>query len=112
GEYCEYNSGYIFVFFDNNASRAHTSLSLLDALPISDRIVLGTSSHHAVSALKQIYRPLVMRGVPVIVTNHETAEHHQRAVNLLQDRKSTRLNSSHVANSYAVFCLKQKRRIS
>jgi len=39
-----------------------------------DRIVLGTSSHHAVSALKQIYRPLVMRGVPVIVTNHETAE--------------------------------------
>src|SRR5207253_11447938 len=25
-----------------------------------------------------------------------------------RDRKSTRLNSSHVANSYAVFCLKQK----
>src|SRR5439155_11976375 len=25
-----------------------------------------------------------------------------------QDRKSTRLNSSHVANSYAVFCLKKK----
>ncbi|HKN35825.1 MAG TPA: nucleotide sugar dehydrogenase [Terriglobales bacterium] len=39
-----------------------------------DRIVLGTSSHEAVLALKQIYHPLVMRGVPVIVTNHETAE--------------------------------------
>src|SRR5438067_1912822 len=26
-----------------------------------------------------------------------------------QDRKSTRLNSSHVSNSYAVFCLKKKR---
>src|SRR5690625_6400844 len=25
----------------------------------------------------------------------------------MQDRKSTRLNSSHVANSYAVFCLKK-----
>src|SRR5439155_21212710 len=25
-----------------------------------------------------------------------------------QDRKSTRLNSSHVASSYAVFCLKKK----
>src|SRR5437868_8958461 len=25
------------------------------------------------------------------------------------DRKSTRLNSSHVSNSYAVFCLKKKR---
>src|SRR5439155_6182440 len=28
-----------------------------------------------------------------------------------QDRKSTRLNSSHVAISYAVFCLKKKKRI-
>src|SRR5207253_3774766 len=27
-----------------------------------------------------------------------------------KDRKSTRLNSSHVAISYAVFCLKKKRR--
>src|SRR5690606_41789867 len=26
-----------------------------------------------------------------------------------EDRKSTRLNSSHVKNSYAVFCLKKKR---
>src|SRR6266508_3631398 len=30
-------------------------------------------------------------------------------VHLLQDRKSTRLNSSHVAISYAVFCLKKKK---
>src|SRR5690625_6282573 len=28
------------------------------------------------------------------------------------DRKSTRLNSSHVANSYAVFCLKKKNEMS
>src|SRR5690625_5504316 len=28
---------------------------------------------------------------------------------LARDRKSTRLNSSHVATSYAVFCLKKKR---
>src|SRR6266511_1098874 len=28
---------------------------------------------------------------------------------ILEDRKSTRLNSSHVKISYAVFCLKQKR---
>ncbi|MGE0404890.1 MAG: UDP-glucose/GDP-mannose dehydrogenase family protein [Candidatus Korobacteraceae bacterium] len=39
-----------------------------------DRILLGTTSADAVALLKQIYRPLVMRGVPVIVTNHETAE--------------------------------------
>src|SRR5690625_1759644 len=29
-------------------------------------------------------------------------------INMIQDRKSTRLNSSHVAISYAVFCLKKK----
>jgi UDPglucose 6-dehydrogenase len=39
-----------------------------------DRIVLGTASSAAVSSLKALYRPLVMRGVPVIVTTHETAE--------------------------------------
>ena len=39
-----------------------------------DRIILGTQSSEAVSALKQIFHPLVMRGVPVLVTNYETAE--------------------------------------
>lgn len=39
-----------------------------------DRILLGASSGQAVLTMKQIYRPLVMRGVPIIVTNHETAE--------------------------------------
>jgi UDPglucose 6-dehydrogenase len=39
-----------------------------------DRIILGTSSNEAVAAIKQIFHPLVMRGVPVVVTNHETAE--------------------------------------
>jgi UDPglucose 6-dehydrogenase len=39
-----------------------------------DRIILGTSSAEAVATLKQIFHPLVMRGVPVVVTNHETAE--------------------------------------
>src|SRR5207253_11260567 len=29
---------------------------------------------------------------------------------IVEDRKSTRLNSSHVAISYAVFCLKKKRK--
>src|SRR5690625_7745575 len=33
---------------------------------------------------------------------------HAAKVLLLGDRKSTRLNSSHVASSYAVFCLKKK----
>src|SRR5690625_6152845 len=37
------------------------------------------------------------------------ARHHHGLFHRVgQDRKSTRLNSSHVANSYAVFCLKKK----
>src|SRR5690625_7034423 len=33
----------------------------------------------------------------------------QKSVGKVRDRKSTRLNSSHVAISYAVFCLKKKK---
>src|SRR5690606_41295421 len=40
------------------------------------------------------------------VVNHDVA-HHQRLFG--EDRKSTRLNSSHVKSSYAVFCLKKKK---
>lgn len=39
-----------------------------------DRIILGTNSPDAVQMMKSVYRPLVMRGIPVIVTNFETAE--------------------------------------
>jgi UDPglucose 6-dehydrogenase len=39
-----------------------------------DRLILGSTSAEAVQMLKQIFHPLVMRGVPVIVTNQSTAE--------------------------------------
>src|SRR5690625_6960018 len=56
-----------------------------------------------------------------ITVEHHPRMHHRHAVAALsfvhevgrkkdsEDRKSTRLNSSHVAISYAVFCLKKKR---
>src|SRR5256885_6583188 len=34
----------------------------------------------------------------------------KRRLQLAQDRKSTRLNSSHLVISYAVFCLKKKKK--
>src|SRR5690348_17796520 len=37
-------------------------------------------------------------------------QHPAVAGNLLRDRKSTRLNSSHPSISYAVFCLKKKKK--
>src|SRR5690348_18117992 len=35
---------------------------------------------------------------------------HVRPLSTMQDRKSTRLNSSHPSISYAVFCLKKKKK--
>src|SRR5439155_20643125 len=43
------------------------------------------------------------------IAQHHLREVHIRNVPTQQDRKSTRLNSSHVAISYAVFCLKKKK---
>src|SRR5690625_6770009 len=43
---------------------------------------------------------------PIFDDNHPEAAEKRHA---LKDRKSTRLNSSHVAISYAVFCLKKKK---
>src|SRR5690606_39386849 len=55
--------------------------------------------------------PLVSRdddplGVESLATHHLPLE---QAPQAYQDRKSTRLNSSHVKISYAVFCLKKKK---
>src|SRR5207249_6076299 len=41
--------------------------------------------------------------------NLESMRVHRRPTNRRRDRKSTRLNSSHVSISYAVFCLKKKK---
>src|SRR5690625_7034371 len=69
-------------------------LSLHDALPISACHVVARSSSRTSRNLSR---------------GPEFA--HRRRVGLAAagDRKSTRLNSSHVAISYAVFCLKKKR---
>src|SRR5256885_10459769 len=43
-------------------------------------------------------------------TVEEVREALKTGVSGLEDRKSTRLNSSHLVISYAVFCLKKKKR--
>src|SRR5947209_20023574 len=47
-------------------------------------------------------------GLPTAEPQQKTCAHHQPG---FQDRKSTRLNSSHANISYAVFCLKKKKKI-
>src|SRR5699024_2008529 len=50
-------------------------------------------------------------GANIITVHQETCRHLHRTIHLIKehgvDRKSTRLNSSHVSISYAVFCLKK-----
>src|SRR5437660_8151282 len=75
---------FFFFFFNDTATTEIYTLSLHDALPIQPVALID-------GAL-----------VPL------DAQPFQRADDL--DRKSTRLNSSHVAISYAVFCLKKKKK--
>src|SRR5437763_15842313 len=80
-------------FFTEPASPEIYTLSLHDALPI-----WGTSG--MLARLKTAtYSELVDIQVAIVGSPATVAD---------QDRKSTRLNSSHRCISYAVFCLKKK----
>src|SRR5437899_7169607 len=86
-----------FFFFNDTATPEIYTLSLHDALPISespgpnsrdrphDVELCIHSAHVPTSGYLAFYRHFAVR-----------------------DRKSTRLNSSHLGISYAVFCLKKK----
>src|SRR5699024_12525930 len=53
-------------------------------------------------------RLLTRRG-PTLLGRFHHPQHGSAPLHHHQDRKSTRLNSSHVSISYAVFCLKKKK---
>src|SRR5437870_10088736 len=76
-----------FFFFNDPATTEIYTLSLHDALPISG--------------------PVEDRGRPDGAAARAAGAGRAAAPS---DRKSTRLNSSHVAISYAVFCLKKKKK--
>src|SRR5207302_8214157 len=67
------------------------------------------------SDLVDLGRLLLDRGQHLVEGGHQGADlvaprlARQRVLAGHQDRKSTRLNSSHVKISYAVFCLKKKK---
>src|SRR2546426_5800821 len=76
----------VLFFFNDTATTEIYTLSLHDALPISPGDLDGV--------LMPSYS--LRMTVPTVIPK--------------TDRKSTRLNSSHLVISYAVFCLKKKRR--
>src|SRR2546422_8315582 len=91
-----------FFFFNDTATTEIYTLSLHDALPISGK---AGDERVAVSSV----RP---RGEEAAVCRRQSlGDSHDLggSLPLTQDRKSTRLNSSHGYISYAVFCLKKKK---
>src|SRR5207253_8772609 len=107
-------SPLFFLFTSRAASRPYT-LSLHDALPISG---LGSSAWQmareitAVDVVRPEQRGRMMSGfVGMSSVGMAVGPFLGGLVTDwlgFRDRKSTRLNSSHVAISYAVFCLKKK----
>src|SRR5690606_41577652 len=100
-----------------HASTVLYPLSLHDARPIllEDRAGgrLAAALQEAVDQPRRGLGVVDGDGEPGAVAQVEPdggarAHDHRRAAAELQDRKSTRLNSSHVKTSYAVFCLKKK----
>src|SRR5690606_41912115 len=80
---------FILFFFNHTSTTEIYTLSLHDALPI----------FIAPSFADIFYNNCFKNGIlPVVLDAGQ------------EDRKSTRLNSSHVKISYAVFCLKKKKR--
>src|SRR5256885_13737984 len=75
---------FYFFFFNDTATTEIYTLSLHDALPI-------------------------LRIGQRLLSLAQLAAQPRRFINFIRDRKSTRLNSSHLVISYAVFCLKKKK---
>src|SRR5436305_9141430 len=92
---------YSFLFTGTSTTEIST-LSLHDALPIF-AIAQGNLT------IKVTETPQVSQPSPFSQTG--TTQVVPRT-NIQIDRKSTRLNSSHVRISYAVFCLKKKNNLS
>src|SRR5215467_15050922 len=82
---------FFFFFFNDTATTEIYTLSLHDALPnLRDRT--AAANLHSLARMQREEKV------------GDRRRHYAR------DRKSTRLNSSHLVISYAVFCLKKKKK--
>src|SRR5256884_3806707 len=121
---------HLFFFFNDTATTEIYTLSLHDALPISVRVAQRVRPHDAHAVGAHVAQPLAealetgerprrdflidaaVLGYPGREPHHlaQPIDDGQLAVRVTGDRKSTRLNSSHGYISYAVFCLKKKKK--
>src|SRR3712207_6965817 len=91
----EHAGDWFIFFFNDTATTEIYTLSLHDALPICEARTFGSKLTSAPPEARFRDTRSAMCVAPGSVQ--------------LEDRKSTRLNSSHANISYAVFCLKKKK---
>src|SRR2546430_5131253 len=109
-------SVFLFFFFNDPAPPEIYPLPLHAALPISlprTRISGSALGSSAVSPLQPNHSPPVCWRAASTPTARPPGGAERRGGETrfeTQDRKSTRLNSSHSQISYAVFCLKKKKK--
>src|SRR5699024_11859857 len=101
-----------FFFFTHPATTEIYTLSLHDALPISEFPEIPMFLRFPLSGQpRRMPAALLLRRLSPLRPSQPPWALRQRQARILQtDRKSTRLNSSHVSISYAVFCLKKKKK--
>src|SRR3712207_7006544 len=91
-------SNLAFFFFNDTATTEIYTLSLHDALPIFELAREASPSTQLAILCDEF-----------TTSQFDAARKAAQARNV-EDRKSTRLNSSHANISYAVFCLKKKKK--
>src|SRR5690349_22691884 len=93
----------MLFFFNATPTTEIYTLSLHDALPISSQTLLLVAGTREATIARDLARQLLEFRIA-------GRRRWRRCVGCVRDRKSTRLNSSHVEISYAVFCLKKKKK--
>src|SRR5438132_14285056 len=91
---------FFLFFFNSTPTTEIYTLSLHDALPILDAACRRFEEYFGVPTKRRIERG--PRSFAFLRPGD--------VINPPLDRKSTRLNSSHTVISYAVFCLKKKKK--
>src|SRR3712207_7990831 len=106
----------LIFFFNDTATTEIYTLSLHDALPISllaKRMDVAPEGWREAAGVFGDDTPRSVADIHDDASRTQVREwkRAQKAAHKDKDRKSTRLNSSHANISYAVFCLKKKKKI-
>src|SRR5256885_9565357 len=105
---------FFFFFFNDTATTEIYTLSLHDALPISFlRLCAGKYARGMRLYHVRLGKEVRVADALTFMAAERAQAEEAYAGDIIglhnQDRKSTRLNSSHLVISYAVFCLKKKK---